>query len=204
MNERAIRQPKGSAIIFLLTSFSYFSIILYSVLFPLLLDNIQQMPTTGIVRLLLYGITCLFMSIVLFSKKYNNLLIAATTGLLIPRVFTLFVNITPYIVSEIVFYLLLTVFTYVMVKMSESPIREKLVKYRFIIPAFQSALVLVSTIQLIQGVYEKYTATTGVFPEGAVTVVLTLLPSILSAFSGILPILCYVWLTNWLAAPYRK
>ncbi len=204
MNERAIRHPKGSAIIFLLTSFSYFSIVLYSFLFPLLLDNVQEMPATGIVRLLLFGASGLFMSIVLFSKKYNNSLIAATTGLLIPRFFTLFLNITPYLLSEIVFYTFLTVFTYIMVKKPETPIREKLVKYRFIIPAFQFALVFVSSIQIIQGVYEKYTSATGTSPEGSVTIVLTLLPSILSAFSGILPILCYVWLTNWLADPYRK
>lgn len=204
MEERAIRRPKGPAIIFLIQALSYFFIILSSYLMTQLFDKPEEMQPLGIIRTLLYGATVLFMSIVLFSKKYNNLLLISTGTLLISGIFGLFLNITPYLISEIIFYLLLIAFTYIMVKMPETPIREKAVKFRFVIPVFQFILILISTIQTMQGLYEKLTETMGTQLSEPVSMAIVLVPSILGAITGFLPVLCYVWLTNWLAEPWEK
>ncbi len=204
MNERTIRRPTGPAIIFLITALSYFFTILSTTLVAEIFDYPEKMPLLGVFRILIWGATNLFMSIVLFSKKYSNSLLIGTGVLLIPSIFGLFLNITPYLISEIIFYLVLIAFTYIMVKMPQTPIREKAVKFRFIIPVFQFILILISTIQTIQGIYEKFVETAGAYPDGAMNVAIALLPSILGAVAGFLPVLCYVWLANWLAKPYEK
>lgn len=204
MNERAIRRPTGSAIIFLIQTLSYFFIILSSVLMTQLFDKPDEIQPLGIIRTLLYGATGLFMSVVLFSKKYNNMLIVAAGALLIPSVLTLFLNISPYLISEIIFYLVLITFTYIMIKMPETPIREKAVKFRFIIPVFQFVMILISTIQTMQGLYENLTETMGTQLSDPMSLAVVVVPSILGAITGFLPVLCYVWLANWLADPYEK
>ncbi len=204
MNERVIRTPNGPATIFLIQPISYFFTIFSTALMGEVFDYPEKMPFLGIFRIILWGATNLFMSIVLFSKKYNNLLLIGSGVLLIPSIFGLFLNITPYLISDIVFYLMLITFTYIMVKMPETPIREKAVKFRFIIPVFQFVVILISTIQTIQGVYEKYVETAGTYPDGAMNIAIALLPSILGAVTGFLPVLCYVLLTNCLANLYEK
>ena len=144
------------------------------------------------------------MSIVLFSKKYNNLLLVSTGALMIQSIFGLFLNITPYLISEIIFYLILIAFTYIMVKKPDTPIREKTVKFRFIIPVFQFILILISTIQTMQGLYENLTETMGTQLSDPISLAVVLVPSILGAISGFLPVLCYSWLSNWLANPIRN
>lgn len=204
MNERTIKRPTGPAVIFLLTAMGFiFTIFSHSVLTQLL-EQLDELQPMAIFRFVLWGVTNLFMSIILFSKKYDNWLIIGSGILLIPSIFTLFLNISPYLISEIIFYLILIVFTYVMVKMPETPIREKVVKFRFIIPLFQFILILISTIQSIRGVYENYMETNGAYTTGSISIAMVLLPSILSSISGFLPVLCYVWLANWLANPYEK
>ena len=204
MNEKTIRRPTGSAVLFLISAFSYFCTLANTVLLTQLIDYPKEMPISGVFKIIILGATNLFMSIILFSKKYNNMLIVGSGVLLIPSIFTLFLNISPYIISEIIFYLVLFAFTYIMIKMPGTPIREKAVKFRFIIPALQFALILISTIQTTQRLYENLTETMGTFPDAAVSAAITLVPSILGAITSFLPVLCYVWLANWMANPYEK
>ncbi len=204
MNERTIKRPTGPAVIFLITALSFFFTTFSSTVLAQLIEPVKEIPPMGIFRLILWGVTNIFMSIVLFSKKYNNMLIAGASTLLTPSIFTLFLNISPYLISEIIFYLVLIAFTYIMVKMPETPIREKAVKFRFIIPLSQFIIILVSTIQTMQGLYENLTETMGTAPEGTMNAAIALVPSILGAITGFLPVLCYVWLANWMADPYEK
>ena len=204
MNERTIRRPTGPAIIFLITALSYFLTLSSTLLMIEFFDYPKELTITGVIRTILLGATNLFMSTVLFSKKYDNKLIIGSGILLIPGIFTLFLNVSPYHISEILFYLVLIAFTYIMVKMLETPIREKAVKFRFVIPLFQFILILISTIQTMHNLYENLTETMGTTPEGAMGVAVVLAPSILGALAGFLPVLCYTWLANWMANPYEK
>lgn len=204
MNERTIRRPTGPAIIFLITALSYFFTLSSTLLMIEFFDYPKELTITGVIRTILLGATNLFMSTVLFSKKYDNKLIIGSGILLIPDIFTLFLNVSPYHISEILFYLVLIAFTYIMVQMLETPIREKAVKFRFVIPLFQFILILISTIQTMHKLYENLTETMGTTPEGAMGVAVVLAPSILGALAGFLPVLCYTWLANWMANPYEK
>lgn len=91
-----------------------------------------------------------------------------------------------------------------MVKMPETSIREKTAKFRFVIPVFQFVLILISTIETIQSLYETLTETMGNQLSDAMNTAVILMPSILGSVSGFLPVLSYVWLVNWLANPYEK
>lgn len=204
MNERAIRCPKGPAIIFLYQSITYLFTIFSTVMLTQITGEARDMEPLAILKIVILATTNLFISIILFSKKYNNVLIAATCVLLIPGIFSLFINITLYLISEIIFYLVLIAFTYIMVKMPETPIREKAVKFRFVIPLFQFVLILVSTTQTIFSLYENVVEATGLPLSDGMNISVVLLPSILGAVTGFLPVLGYAWLANWLAEPWEK
>lgn len=204
MKEKALRRPTGPAIIFLITAISYLNTIFTPTLLSHITDNTQDLSPLAFFRLALWFVTSLFMSIVLFSKKYNNTLIVSAVILLIPGVLGLFFNITPYLVSEIIFHLMFIAFTHIMIKKPETPIREKAVKFRFIIPVFQFILILISTIQSIQSLYGNLIENTGAQLSDSLNLAVVLIPSILGAISSFLPVLCYTWLVNWLANPYVK
>lgn len=204
MNERTIRRPTGPAVVFLITALSYFFTVTSTALLTQFMDYSEDMTFSGVLRTILLGAANLFMGIVLSRRKYNNTLIVGASVLLIPSVFTLFINISPYNISEIIFYLVFIAFTYIMVKMPETPIKEKAAKFRFIIPLFQFIIILISIIQTMQSLYEKLTETMGSPLTDSMNVAIALFPSILGAIAGFLPVLCYVWLANWLADPYGK
>lgn len=204
MEKRSIRCPKGPATIFLIQSITYFFTLFSTVLLTQITGEAREMEPLAIFRIVLWSATNLITSIILFSKKYNNTLLVATGVLLIPSIFSLFFNITPYSISEFVFHLILIAFTYIMVNMPETPIRERIAKFRFIIPLFQFVLILISTIQTIQNLYENVVKATGLPLSDGMNIAVVLLPSILGAVAGFLPVLCYIWLTNWLANPLKN
>ncbi len=206
MNEKTIRKPKGPAIIFLIASFSYLITLLNIFIFNHsgILDTEVDLPFIGILRVLIMAAANLFMSIILFSKKYNNALIVATATLLIYNIIGLFLNVTPYGIFDILFYLLLIAYTYVAINKQGTQIREKVVKFRYIIPLFQFALVLHSVIQTLQSNYERALETVSSYPEGTISMIAILSPYIISSIISFLPVLCYIWHVNWLADPYEK
>ncbi len=206
MNERAIRKPKGPAIIFLITAIS-FIITIFSI-FILSQSGLPNtdidLPFIGVLRILIMAVANLFMSIILFSKKYNNILIVATASLMIYNIFGFFLNVTASGVIDTIFYLLLVAFTYIAIKKQGTPLREKVVKFRFIIPFFQIVLILCSVIANIQSSYERALEAVSTYPEGSVSIISLILPYVLSSIVSFLPVLCYIWLVNWIADPYEK
>lgn len=206
MNERTIRRPKGPAIIFLIASFSYLITLLNIFIFNHsgILDTEVDLPFIGILRVLIMAAANLFMSIILFSKKYNNALIVATATLLIYNIIGLFLNVTPFVIFDILFYLLLIAYTYVAINKQRTQIREKVVTSRFVIPLFQFCLILYSVIQTLQSNYERALETVSSYPEGTISIFEILSPFIISSIISFLPVLCYIWHVNWLADPYEK
>lgn len=206
MNEKTIRKPKGPAIIFLIASFSYLITLLNIFIFNHsgILDTEVDLPFIGILRVLIMAAANLFMSIILFSKKYNNALIVATATLLIYNIIGLFLNVTPFVIFDILFYLLLIAYTYVAINKQRTQIREKVVTSRFVIPLFQFCLILYSVIQTLQSNYERALETVSSYPEGTISIFEILSPFIISSIISFLPVLCYIWHVNWLADPYEK
>ena len=203
MNKDAIRRPIGPAIIFLINSITYLNTMLMPTLLSLITGNVQEMPALALFRLTLWLVTALFFSIVLFSKKYNIMPIAAIV-ISVPSIVSLFFGINIYRIADLLFFILFTVFTFIMVKMPEATTREKAVKLRFIFPAFQFVSILASTIPTIKSLFENFTETTGTQLSDPMNIVAIIIPSIISAIISFLPVLCYAWLANWLADPYKK
>lgn len=206
MIERAIRKPKGPAIIFLIASISYLITLLNLFIFNQsgILNTEVDLPFVGVLRTLIMAAANMFMCIALFTKKYNNTLIVATTTLLIYNIFGLFLNVTPFAVFDTFFYLLLIAYTYIAIKKQKTPLREKVIKFRFVIPLFQFGLILYSVIQTLRSSYESALETVGSYPEGTISIFVMLLPFIISSIISFLPVLCYIWHVNWLAYPYEK
>lgn len=204
MNEKTIRQPTGPAIIFLINALTYFFTIFSTILMGELFEHSQNLPLNSIILPLIWGATNLFMSIVLFAKKYNNALIVGLITVAVPCIIGLFINITPYNISEILFSLIVIGFAFIMIKKPETPIREKAVKLRFVIPVFKFVLILISTIQTISSLFKNIVEATGAPLSDPLILATVLLPSLLGAIVSFLPVLCYAWLANWLADPYKK
>ena len=205
MTDRAIKTPKAPATFFLIFGLLYFLSAISGILTHIeLFTKQEETPIPEIIWLLLLGLTNLIMSSVLFLKYYNKKLILASGLLLIPDIFLLFADERTYLIGDIFFYLLLTIFIYIMIKMPETTIREEITKFRFIIPLFQFILLLLSTIDVIVNLYEKLMATMGPDLSSGISTAIVLIPSIISATYGFLPVFCYIFLVDWLADPYKK
>ena len=204
MKNATIKKPKGSAVIFLLTALSNFSTVALELLCTTFLNQAPKLTTSNIIIYVIWGISHLFIARILFTKRYDNLLIIALSTQLIPCIIGLFTGSLSSYICEVIFYMMLIAFTYIMVKMPETPLREKVSKVRFIIPLSQIALIIFSTMHLIQGLFEKLASTSAAPLSNNMNAAIVAIPSIVSAFSGVLPVLCYVWLANWLAYPYEK
>lgn len=206
MNKQAIRTPKGPAIIFLINAISFLTTL--SSTFILTQSGITDanidLPIIGVVRVLIMVAANLFMSIVLFSKKYNNTLIIATASLLIYNIIGLFLSVTPYTIIDSIFYLFLIAYTYIAINKQETPLREKVIKLRFIIPLFQFLLVTYSVVQTLQNTFAKALEIVSAYPAGSVSIIPLVLPMVFSSVLSFLPVLCYAWLVNWIADPYEK
>ena len=204
MNKKTLRKPKGPAIIFLITAISAIITVFNGFIFTEILDTDVALPFMGIIRMFVMASAYIFLSIVLLSKKYDNLLIFAISTLLIPSIIGLFINVTAYLICDMIFFLLLITFTYIAINKQESALREKVVKFRFIIPLLQFALILYSVIQSLQSSYESALERVSTYPEGTVSIVFLLLPVVISSFFSFLPVLSYSWLVNWISDPYDK
>ncbi len=204
MKNATIKKAKGSAVIFLLTAISQFSTVALEFLGTTFLNQAPKLKTSDIIIYVIWCMAHLFIAWVLFTKRYDNLLIIALSSQLIPCIIGLFTGSLFLYICQVIFNMVLIAFTYIMVKMPETPLREKIAKARFIIPLSQIALILFSTIQLIQELFEKLTATSGAPLSNNMNAAIVAIPSLLSALSGFLPVLCYIWLANWLVDPYEK
>ncbi len=205
MDNTAIKIPKAPATIFLLFGLVYFFAVICAILTHIeFFTKQEETALSEIIWLFLLSLTNLIMSCILFFKNYNKKLIIASGLLVIPSIFALFIDAKTYLIGDIVFCLLLTAFTYIMIKMPGTPIRDELVKFRFIVPLFQFVLILLSTIDVIINLYEKLMITMGPDLSTGIDIAIVLVPSIISATYGFLPVFCYIFLVNWLANPYRK
>ena len=191
MDNRAIKTPKIPATIFLIFGVLYCLSVISAILTHIeFFTKLEEVAVSEIIRLLLLGLTNLFMSSTLFLKNYNNKLIVASALLTLPNIFALFSDVNSFLIGNIVFGLLFTAFTYIMIKMPETPVREEVVKFRFIIPLLQFVLLIISSTDIIRHIYYGNS-------------IFTLIPLLYPLITGLLPILYYIFLVDWLATPYK-
>ena len=203
MKHKAIRCPKGPARIYLFGAISYLFILIGDIAIKGIFQYPEQKPVLTVIKTVLLIATNFFMCRILYSKRYDNLLIAAVASTILPFVVSLFINVTPLVISDIVLYLLFFAFTYITVKMPDTPLRERCVKLRFIIPLALVIELVIATIITITELYDKMLQTSTT-PDSNMNVAVIVVPIIITVFSSILPVLGYVMLVNWLSDPYEK
>jgi hypothetical protein len=125
MKAPSIRKPKGSAVIFLLTALSNFSTVVMELLMTRLFNQAPKLTTLTIVIYIVTGIVNLFICRVLFSKRYDNMLLIAIATGFTPYILGLFSASMVSAISEIFFQFILIAFAYIMIKMSETTLRVK-------------------------------------------------------------------------------
>lgn len=203
MKQKAIRCPKGPARIYLFGAISYLFVLIGDIAIKDIFQYPEQKPVLTVIKTALLIATNFFMCRILYSKRYDNLLIAAVASTALPFVVSLFISVTPLVISDVVLYLLFFAFTYITVKTPDTPIREKCVKLRFIIPLALVIGLVIATIITITELYEKMLQTSTT-PDSNMNVAVIVIPIIITVFSSILPVLGYVMLVNWLSDPYEK
>ncbi len=204
MKQKAIRCPKGPARIYLFGAIAYLFILIGDIVIKDIFQYPEQKPVLTVIRTILLIATNFFMCRVLYSKRYDNLLIAAVATTVLPFIVSLFKGVTPLVISDIVLYLLFFAFTYITVKMLDTPLREKCVKFRFIIPLALVIQFIIATVISIRELYDRMMQTTGTAPDSNMNFAIIVVPIIITVFSSILPVLGYIMLTNWLSDPYEK
>ena len=203
MKHKAIRCPTGPARIYLFGAISYLFVLIGDIAIKDIFQYPEQKPVLTVIKTALLIATNFFMCRILYSKRYDNLLIAAVASTILPFVVSLFISVTPLVISDIVLYLLFFAFTYITVKTPDTPIREKCVKLRFIIPLALVIELVIATIITITELYDKMLQTSTT-PDSNMNVAVIVVPIIITVFSSILPVLGYVMLVNWLSDPYEK
>ena len=203
MKYKAIRCPKGPARIYLFGAISYLFVLIGDIAIKDIFQYPEQKPVLTVIKTALLIATNFFMCRILYSKRYDNLLIAAVASTALPFVVSLFISVTPLVISDVVLYLLFFAFTYITVKTPDTPIREKCVKLRFIIPLALVIELVIATIITITELYEKMLQTSTT-PDSNMNIAVIVIPIIITVFSSILPVLGYVMLVNWLSDPYEK
>ncbi len=204
MKQKAIRCPKGPARIYLFGAIAYLFILIGDIAIKNIFQYPEQKPVLTVIKTIFLIATNFFISRVLYSKRYDNLLIVAVTTTILPFIISLFIKTTPLVIGDAILYLLVLAFTYITIKKPDTPLREKCVKFRFIIPLTLVVQTIISTIFTISELYDKMMQTTGTAPDSNMSVAIIIFPIIITILSSILPILGYVMLTNWLSDPYEK
>ena len=198
-----IRKPKGAARIFLLIAIGFFIASFGSIIMPILTEEAKQHSTLEIISDFAHGVSVLFISIVLFNKKYDKMVIFSSFVLLVVNTFTISkINILN--ISNIIFYILLAGFAYVMINMQESPIRETFAKIRFIIPIYNLLILVFSLIDTIKTLSASLVENTGAQLSESLSRAAVILPALMFLPAGILMVIAYAMLVNWLADPYEK
>lgn len=203
MKYKAIRCPKGPARIYLFGAISYLFVLIGDIAIKDIFQYPEQKPVLTVIKTALLIATNFFMCRILYSKRYDNLLIAAVASTALPFVVSLFISVTPLVISDVVLYLLFFAFTYITVKTPDTQLREKCVKLRFIIPLALVIELVIATIITITELYDKMLQTSTT-PDSNMNVAVIVVPIIITVFSSILPVLGYVMLVNWLSDPYEK
>ena len=200
---QVIRTPKTPAIFFLIFALMGIFSSLGAFILPLLTEEAKYSIEQAI-SFALTGISSLAVCIVLFTKKYNNSLIYAMIGLLASNTINTFIsqNFSAFNIASLIFFVLLIGYTYIMVNNQEAPIREILTKLRFILPTYKLVLLMLSLFQTISTLTDVLTQ------RGEVTEAMSnaavILPTLAFLPTGLLEIICYALLVNWLANPYEK
>ena len=200
---QVIRTPKAPAIFFLIFALMGIFSSLGAFILPLLTEEAKYSIEQAI-SFAFTGISSLAVCIVLFTKKYNNSLIYAMIGLLASNAINTFIsqNFMALNIASLIFYVLLIGFTYIMVNNQEAPIRETLTKLRFVLPTYKLVLLMLSLFQTISTLTDVLTQ------RGEVTETMSnaavILPTLAFLPTGLLEIICYALLVNWLANPYEK
>ncbi len=198
-----IRKPKWAIAIFMFNGITGLFAFVSTFIIPTIYSEIKSVNSVLIseaIKTFLVAITPIILSIMLTKKRYDNSLVIATVLMLVPSVFSSFFILNPYLIIEIPFYVILILYTYVMVKMPDTSIRKTLSKIRAVIPVYQLFLIIFSVVQtrkeLIKHLGEHLNEST----EAASTIV----PFITALLPGVLLTICYTSLVNWLSNPYEK
>lgn len=204
MKQKAIRCPKGPARIYLLDAFLGSFVLISDIFIKDIFQYPEEKPVLIVFKSIFLIATDIFMCRVLYSKRYDNLLIISVATLSLTSIFQLFTGISAPIICDIIFTLLLLGFTYVAVKMTDTPLREKCVKFRFVIPLSLGVAFVLTTISIISELSERIAQTSGSPLDSNTNNAIAVVSVILMVFSSILPLLSCVMLTNWLSDPYEK
>ena len=200
---KTIRTPKLPAVIFFVISLGLLFSAFCGAVLPIFMENATKHTPWKIISDLILGIANLTMSVLLFKKEYNKKLIYASILILISSLLTI-TEITIFSIGNTLFSILLIGYTYIMIHMPESPIREKTVKLRFIIPLYDLVFLIISTIQAIHSLSEFLTNKSGAELTEDISKAVVVIPSFMFLPSGIIMVIGYILLVNWLANPYER
>ncbi len=205
MKQKEIRCPKASAVIFLLMAFAY----IFSSLGSVLTAHFANPGETQLITTIshaIFAVSHLFISIVLFSKRYDKILIVAISSLAIAYLVFIIGFKAPINIFSLVIKLILVFIAYCLISDKSEKLKTIATKIRYIVPVGELIFLIFSAIRTIISVNSALTKNLAASggPESNVLVFSTVFTSVFTVLAGILPVINYFILVNWLAKPYEN
>ncbi len=199
MKNREIRCPKFCAVIFLIEGLISLPRILLHVFPNEIFTNRFPFTTETLIYAIIGSISAIFISVILFMKRYDKLLVGAIGTMVVSEIVNTVIN-SPNIsnILSLLVDVLLLVLTIVMVLGSDS-LKKIAIKYQYIVPIMLIVSLVVGIVYASKDVFDKaHLDTSSIVGITAIMSILVIIPS------GIISVVKYLKLTNWLADPYEK
>lgn len=196
MKRKEIRCPKFCAVMFLLSALSSF-LSVGTQLFEHFMLTQNSVEFLNIAKYILSGSAALFISIILFKKRYDKLLLSAVSGLVVSGIFSAIVyGVTEHsfsfsvLVDVLVFFIVLA-FVYDFEK-----VKQFAVKTRFAVPVINFIALLIEGIFICSNISGKL--------DVDMTIVTVFVAVVVFIPVIVLSVVNYYKLVAWVVDPYEQ
>ncbi|MBQ8183198.1 MAG: hypothetical protein IJ025_04785 [Clostridia bacterium] len=196
MRQREIRCPKFCAVIFLLSGLGNF-LSIATELIDMFVTQQNSFELLHMADCVLAGTATLFISIILFKKHYDKLLIGAASCLVATGIFSAIVSDYVYGTAISVIVDVLLLFIVVVFVCGAEKWKNLAAKIRMVVPVMNIIALIVQGVFTVKGLTDKLGADGSVVMASAVLVVIMLIPV------GVLSIINYYKLVKWVVDPYE-
>ncbi len=196
MKKREIRCPKFCAVMFLLSGLSSF-LSVATQLFEHFVLTQNPIEFLSIARYLVSGSAALFISIVLFKKRYDKLLLGAVSGLVVSGIFSAIVyGVTEHSFSFSVIVDVLLFFMVLAFVCDFEKGKHFATKIRFAVPVINFVALVIEGIFVGASISEKL--------DADMTIVMVFVAVVVFVPVIVLSVVNYYKLVAWVVDPYEQ
>ena len=196
MKKKEIRCPKFCAVMFLLSALSSF-LSVGTQLFEHFMLTQNPVEFLNVAKYIVSGSGSLFISIILFKKRYDKLLLGAVSGLVVSGIFSAIVyGVTEHSFSFSALVDILVFFIVLAFVCDFEKVKQFAVKTRFAVPVINFIALLIEGIFICSNMSEKL--------DVDMTIAMVLVAVVVFIPVIVLSVVNYYKLVAWVVDPYEQ